>query len=368
MELEEKIRKINKKLKDRLKDKNNIVIRGGGIHTERLLSLTCIIEFWDKISIVDKRPYGAIGNKPLMAIDQIQWDLVDAVIISSLIYQDDMENELLANKSFQGEIIRLYEEGEVSEFFELQKDHNFLTLEKVESWDIASAKSNLGYADDAILQFDYNEFIEHKNQCGKNRKRHHYDLLFYIIKTVMQLQKNEITVLDFGGGFGTVYVDLKYYLKDFDIKFKWIIVEQEKIVEHNEKEPNDVGIIFKKRIDDIDEKDSIDFVILGSCIQYIKNDEEIIQKLMSCCPHRIAVLKTPVSDKTFFTVQHVNRMKNYNYYVGDYACRVMKEEELISLFSGSYKLEDVEEDPFNARDVNLNNHIVKWKDFFFVVS
>ena len=54
-----------------------------------------------------------------------------------------------------------------------------------------------------------------------------------------------------------VYVDLKYYLKDFDIKFKWIIIEQEKIVEHNEKEPNDMGIIFKKRIDDIDKKDSM---------------------------------------------------------------------------------------------------------------
>lgn len=248
MELEEKISEMNAKLKEKLNNKKNIVVRGGDIHTERLLSLTCILEFWDKITIVDKRPRGTIGNKIVRGIDEIRWETVDAVIISSLIYQKDMEDELLANSSFKGEIVRLYEEWETVPFFELQKEDSFLTLEKVESWEAASKKSNLGYADEAILQLDYEEFLEHKSQGKKNEIRHYYDVLFYILKTMMQLKKgnNKLSVLDYGGGFGTVFIDLKYYLKNLDIDFKWIIIEQEKIVERCMEEQDDAEIIYKK--------------------------------------------------------------------------------------------------------------------------
>ncbi|WP_347223755.1 hypothetical protein, partial [Bacteroides congonensis] len=62
MEFEKKIVDINTKIRRELCGKKNIVIRGGGIHTEKLLSLTCIIEYWNKVSIVDRRPYGTIGN------------------------------------------------------------------------------------------------------------------------------------------------------------------------------------------------------------------------------------------------------------------------------------------------------------------
>lgn len=368
MELEQKIQKINLKLRQSLKGKENIVVRGSGIHTEKLLCLTCIIDFWDKISIVDKRPYGVIGNKTVKGIDEIQWNLVDAVVISSLTYQKDMENELLANESFNGEIIQLYDEGEVSQFFELQKEYNFLTLEKAPSWKVAAQKSKAGYADEDILLFDYKEFIEHRDRREKNLIRHHYDVLFYMLKTVVQLQKKEISVLDFGGGFGTVFVDLQYYLKNLDISFKWTIVEQEKIVEQCTQEPNDIGIIFENSLENVSGKEPFDLALFGSCLQYIENYDEIIRKVITFHPHRIAILKTPVSDETFVTVQHVNRMGNYNHYIGDYACRVIKEEDLISLFSDHYRLEDTAEDVFNAPDNHLDNHIVKWKDFFFELS
>lgn len=369
MELEEKISEMNAKLKEKLNNKKNIVVRGGDIHTERLLSLTCILEFWDKITIVDKRPRGTIGNKIVRGIDEIRWETVDAVIISSLIYQKDMEDELLANSSFKGEIVRLYEEWETVPFFELQKEDSFLTLEKVESWEAASKKSNLGYADEAILQLDYEEFLEHKSQGKKNEIRHYYDVLFYILKTMMQLKKgnNKLSVLDYGGGFGTVFIDLKYYLKNLDIDFKWIIIEQEKIVERCMEEQDDAEIIYKKNLQDIDKKEQIDFVLFGSCLQYLENYQDIIQAVKTLYPYRIAILKTPVSDETFATVQHVNSKGNYNYYSKDYPCRVMKEEELISLFSDQYRLEDSAEDVFNARDINMSCNVVRWKDFFFEI-
>ena len=46
---------------------------------------------------------------------------------------------------------------------------------------------------------------------------------------------------------------------------------------------------------------------------------------------------------------------------------MMKEEELISLFSDQYRLEDSAEDVFNARDINMSCNVVRWKDFFFEI-
>ena len=241
-----------------------------------------------------------------------------------------------------------------------------MTLEKVNSWEEATKKSEFGYADKEILQFDYDEFVEHKNKNEKNikyEKRHYYDILFYMLKTILQLKKEEISILDFGGGFGTVFFDLNYYLKSLDIKINWIIIEQEKIVEWCKKECNESGIIFKKRLEDIGQE--VDFALFGSCIQYLENYKDIIKTVIALNPKRIALLKTPVSDETFVNVQHVNNRGNYNHYIANYACRVVAEDELISLFLNGYKLEDSTEDLFNSVNNNLDGHIVKWKDFFF---
>ncbi len=367
MEFEKKIVDINTKIRRELCGKKNIVIRGGGIHTEKLLSLTCIIEYWNKVSIVDRRPYGTIGNKAVKGINEIQWEKVDAVIISSLIHQKEMENELFTNDSFNGTIIRLYDEQEVTQFFDLQKDDDFLTLDREKTWESAARKSKLGYADQAILQFDYEEFLKHKCLGEKNQIRHYYDVLFNLLKTIVQLEKKELCILDFGGGFGTVYIDLKYYLKNLNIKLKWIIVEQENIVDLCLREQNDTGIEYKKNLEEIDKKEKIDFALFGSCLQYLENYQDIIQKVMAFNPYRIAVLKTPVSDETFNTVQHVNSKGLFNHYTADYPCRVMQESELLSVFFNKYKLEDSEEDEFNAPNNNLGNHIVKWKGFFFEI-
>lgn len=43
------------------------------------------------------------------------------------------------------------------------------------------------------------------------------------------------------------------------------------------------------------------------------------------------------------------------------------EDEVISIFSDQYRLEDTAEDVFNAWDNNLGSHVVKWKDFFFEI-
>lgn len=368
MEFEKKVLEINIKLKEQLSDKKNIVIWGAGIHTEKFICMTCILEFWDKITIIDRTPKGIIGNKVVKGINEIQWELVDAVIISSLTYQKEIENELVENESFRGKIVQIYDDKDMSQFFELQKEYDFLTLEMVESWEEASKKSRSGYADKEILQFDYEEFIERKNRSEENRKyekRHYYDVLFYILKTIVQMKKDEISILDFGGGFGTVFIDLKYYLKNLDIKLKWIIIEQEKIVEWCSKEYYDNGIIYEKSLEDIDKEEKIDFALFGSSIQYLEAYQDIIAAVKALNPRRIALLKTPVADKTFVNIQHVNNKGNYNHYVANYACRVVAEDELVSLFSDGYRLEDSAEDLFNSANNSLDCHIVKWKDFFF---
>lgn len=86
----------------------------------------------------------------MKGIDEIQWDLVDAVIISSYIYQKEIENELIAEKGFNGEIVRFYNEQDATQFFDLQNEYNFLTLERVETWEETAKRSESGYASEDI--------------------------------------------------------------------------------------------------------------------------------------------------------------------------------------------------------------------------
>lgn len=367
MEFEQKILEINDILRKELVDKKNIIIRGGGEHTEKLFCMTCILEFWNHISIVDRYPHGSIGNKVIKGKDEIQWDVVDAVIISSLTSQNAIEKELLENKSFKGSIIKLYNDKEVSQFFELQKEYDFLTLKETESWEEAVIKSGKGYSAESILEYDYNDFKDHLIRSQNNvkfEKRLYYDVLFYILKMVVQLQKKEIKILDFGGGFGNLYYDFKYYLKNLDIKFEWIIIEQDHIVDFC-KSGDESQILFKKSLNDIDREKTIDLALLGSSIQYLDDYKNIIQNIIDLQPNRVVFLKTPVSDRTFVTVQQVNAGGNYNHYVSSYPCRVIDEKVLIELFLDEYRLEDSTECIFNSSNNYLNNCIVKWKDLFF---
>ena len=97
--------------------------------------------------------------------------------------------------------------------------------------------------------------------------------------------------MDFGGGFGTLYFQLKKINKNFN----WYIVEQKKVCNlaksflNNEKKLSyysDLKFLKKKKID---------VVILSSSIQYVRNYKSVLIKIRELKPSYIIFLKTPLN-------------------------------------------------------------------------
>ncbi|HBV84726.1 MAG TPA: hypothetical protein DEB74_18385, partial [Lachnospiraceae bacterium] len=106
MYLEDVIKVINDKLTI-LEGKQNIVLWGASENTVRLFQYTNIVNY--KISIiVDNEKHGEMfWGKHIMSPDQIEWELVEAVVISAFYREDDIFNELIYKYKFSGLILKL---------------------------------------------------------------------------------------------------------------------------------------------------------------------------------------------------------------------------------------------------------------------
>ena len=116
MYLEEHVQCINEKLLC-LRDKHNIVIWGGAENTAKLFQYTDILNY-DIGGIVDK---GRAGNqfygRQLQSPADMEWTQIEAVVISSFHYEDEIEEELKNKFHFAGLIIKLKEQGQIIPFY-----------------------------------------------------------------------------------------------------------------------------------------------------------------------------------------------------------------------------------------------------------
>lgn len=129
MYLEDVIKVINDKLTI-LEGKQNIVLWGASENTVRLFQYTNIVNY--KISIiVDNEKHGEMfWGKHIMSPDQIEWELVEAVVISAFYREDDIFNELIYKYKFSGLILKLNSIEQKQPFYQhLMKSEMQLPLE-----------------------------------------------------------------------------------------------------------------------------------------------------------------------------------------------------------------------------------------------
>lgn len=106
MYLEESISLINAKLVI-LNGKKNIAVWGAAENTVRLFQYTDIIRY-NIQTIIDNGKYGeAFFGNIILRADNVNWDDIDAVVISSFYREDDIFDELKNKYLFDKTIIRL---------------------------------------------------------------------------------------------------------------------------------------------------------------------------------------------------------------------------------------------------------------------
>lgn len=370
----EKLEEINHILKKCISSDQKTVIWGAGEHTARLLISTCLSKY--AFDIVDKTNFGGLCcGTTVKSIDEITWDDIDNVIISSIKYYDEIYESLRNELHYAGRVIRLYSDEEKTPFYLLQKETDFLYItNEYENWNAACNAAGDGYSDKEIFTFNKDIALKHRDavkqeiySCGN---WYCYDILAYLYKCVAESGKNGINILDYGGGFATVYYDLQYWLKnDADIISKWVIVDQPDVVAYGKKELSQNSLFFAETAEDASEilNGKADFILLGSCLQYIQDYKTVLEQCISLKPNYIMIKKTPVAQKMRISLQYVNQSGNYDWYQAIYPIRIFVESELCESILKEYNLVDSHSDCIKgvATYNYTGDDVIDWMTYVF---
>lgn len=142
--------------------------------------------------------------------------------------------------------------------------------------------------------------------------------------------QGELNVLDFGGAFGSSYLQFKSLALSME-KFSWNIIEQEKMVQVGRKEFTQDSLDFYSSIDECLNEKKCNVVVAASVLQYMPDPMSTIDSLASVGAEMIIVDRTP-----FWLSQHekqlsVQKVKS-SIYKASYPCWFFNYEELLQRF------------------------------------
>ena len=129
---------------------------------------------------------------------------------------------------------------------------------------------------------------------------------YIIIDIVRKTNKDNITILDFGGGLGLSYHPLK---ASTDKKLDYNIVEVSKVVEAGrELYKNHNELSFYSNL--IDVKKEIDLCYIRTSLQYVASWKDTLEKISKLSPSKIVLADTAAgSIETFMTYQFWGKEK-----------------------------------------------------------
>jgi putative methyltransferase (TIGR04325 family) len=147
-------------------------------------------------------------------------------------------------------------------------------------------------------------------------------------------QRTCLNVLDVGGGLGSSYLQYKAFAPN-DSRITWTIVELPEIAEAGEREFSTGQLRFTSAIPER-ESAKPDIVLLSSVLQYLRDAELVVGKLLALSPSSVILDRTPISSIGFYSVQRVPR----RIYKADYPIRVFSEREISEMFRSWTMLHD----------------------------
>jgi len=139
-----------------------------------------------------------------------------------------------------------------------------------------------------------------------------------------------LKVLDFGGGLGSLYRELKNYLPFSN----WVVVEQPGLVSLATGNIDSGNLQFRTSLSGAYKlHDKYELAILSSVLQYLENPYEDLNQILSKKPRVVVVDRTLFSkdNKSYVSVQRVP--KSIYGFPTSYPCWILNKEELLGVFN-----------------------------------
>jgi len=168
-----------------------------------------------------------------------------------------------------------------------------------DSWEDA-VKSSSGYNSDIIfenvkksaLKVRNGDAVYERDSVIFNKIEYSYPLLAGLMWVAAQ-NEGKLNLIDFGGALGTTYYQNKKFINELN-EVNWFIVEQPKFVKIGKELFENNNLKFFNTIDACLKCCHISVILLSSVIQYFKNPNELIEKILKYNFQYI------ILDRTFF--------------------------------------------------------------------
>lgn len=167
-----------------------------------------------------------------------------------------------------------------------------------------STKSD-GYQSDNLVDAVVQKNIIYRDNLKFSRAIDIHSLRLMVGLGAINKWREELSVLDFGGGGGTQFFAART-VRGAEQSIKWGVVETNKMVESANKSLSGNGLSFFNNIEEArDELGKIDLVFASGSLQYTPDPLAALEKLIALKADHLYVTRTPFKDQnvTLFAVQ-----------------------------------------------------------------
>ena len=212
-------------------------------------------------------------------------------------------------------------------------------LEGFLSWSEAENKIDKGYADERIIQNCKNAATKVLNgeACYERDGVVFQDKSFndLFLASLILMKKNvSIKILDIGGSLGSLYLQHKSILDDFE-ELEWTILEQKEFVIEGNKIFTDKRLKFIESLSDLDGSNKFDLIILSSSIQYFEDVEIIIRDIKNINSKIILFLRTPFHEGQNHKIMVQQSQIGIK---SAYPLRILSRKKFINSFKEGYEI------------------------------
>ncbi|MDR3358363.1 MAG: methyltransferase, TIGR04325 family [Desulfovibrio sp.] len=166
---------------------------------------------------------------------------------------------------------------------------------------------------------------------------HHVGFNWPLVAALMSVaawNKGRLSVCDFGGAFGSTYMQHRLLLEKLS-DVRWNIVEQARFVACGQQEFSTDVIQFYYSVEDCASAGPVDVVLFSGVLQYLEDPYELLERAAALLPLSIIVDRTPFAAKgERITVQHVPP----EIYNASYPCRWLDKNRIENLLRRTMRL------------------------------
>jgi putative methyltransferase (TIGR04325 family) len=185
---------------------------------------------------------------------------------------------------------------------------------------------------DAIQEVASGRAVYERDSVLFDKKEYSLGIVSSLFLAASRLD-NHLSVLDFGGSFGTTYFQNKNFLSYFK-SCNWTIVEQKKIYELGKKHFENNQLNFIETIEESLKLKSPNLIVISSSLQYISNPTQILDQINNSKSQFIVFDRIPFSKyENFITIQTVPP----SIYDASYPCWIFNYDWLLSQLT-NYKV------------------------------